>query len=874
MKKEFFKLYVLIFFITSVGLSQNLKVTHYDLNLELLPKKHKLIAESVVNIKSIDSSLVNEIVFQLSYDIMESISDSLGNKIKFEESDGKLITYLKNPLKKNEILKLIFRYQGEFFGRVSNRIDEKNSWLLFESSYFPRIGNLESDNIATFNTKISVPDSITVVANGDLVSVDSSYNKLTYYYKTTKPIASFSICAANYLVQEQTINDIKIKTFLYPEHKDKNDTLVHLFGEVLKYYQKQFGKYPLSEFKIVETNRRGGYAPEGQMLINTNIINRIDFFGYFTIVHEVAHQWFPHMVRFYPEHYLNESFAQYASISYLESKGIMNENFDKLKKKLLFITLGFEGDYYELFRFRDHYVYEEKPLSEISIKDGRIYKWGAYYKGSFVLRSLASTLGEKTLNGFIKNLTENTNRGIISLDDFAQNLESTTQKELKSQVENWTNTNKIFDYELSRISNEKLTEGKYRVKVQVNNVGEIEVPFDLSVKTQSGKTIFCKVDSFYNSKAICEITTNEEVTEAEIDSKWFLLDANRINNFYPRKRNFSFLVSDYSITKEQYFYYPSATFGEKDKVRLGLWFSNIYPIAPEMLIKNAELIKFRTALFYSFKSKKIGYYIDFETFFGMPSYRWNWSVNLSKHRGAENYNLSLNYLFQKDENHFKHNILTLGINRYLIYDLDYYDYKDFEKEKKVTILLNWDRLFVGEKENITIKFGNKLLGSEYNFTKMYFELENFFPKFKNWFNYRIYGGIIRGNYPIQEAIHLSGAVYPSGFPYWFVDPGNKISTQKNLHIEGDANLRGYIGQHIKGENGFGINLDIPFPKLSFINLFMDLGNVWNKSFGTLKYNLGIGLNLKLLKIDFPFYINQPINNEKKFNFRWILEFRF
>jgi hemolysin activation/secretion protein len=133
---------------------------------------------------------------------------------------------------------------------------------------------------------------------------------------------------------------------------------------------------------------------------------------------------------------------------------------------------------------------------------------------------------------------------------------------------------------------------------------------------------------------------------------------------------------------------------------------------------------------------------------------------------------------------------------------------------------------------------------------------------------------VRGSYPTQEAVYLSGSVKPSSFAYWFVDPDNKISTQENLHIKGDANLRGYIGQHLRGQNGFGININIPIPQLKMINLFCDIGNVWDNKFESLKYDLGIGIDLQFVRVDFPFYINKPINDEKSFAFRWLFELSF
>ena len=107
-----------------------------------------------------------------------------------------------------------------------------------------------------------------------------------------------------------------------------------------------------------------------------------------------------------------------------------------------------------------------------------------------------------------------------------------------------------------------------------------------------------------------------------------------------------------------------------------------------------------------------------------------------------------------------------------------------------------------EKEHLSLKIGQKTIGGNYSYSKLIVELENLIPALNRWLNFRIFGGVVKGSYPSQEAVFLSGSVKPAGIAYWFVDPDNKISTQENLHVRGDANLRGYIGQHLNGKNGF------------------------------------------------------------------------
>ncbi|MBU2507125.1 MAG: hypothetical protein KJ799_10435 [Bacteroidetes bacterium] len=852
--------------------SQSIEITHYNLQFEIFPEAHKLIAESELTIKCLNKDVIEKVELFLNCDRINSVRDIYGNDLEFSKENEKVIIWLRHTLDDSIAIKL--NYEGIYQGWVSNRIDAKSSWLLYESNFYPRVSNEIPDNKFSFSIKVTVPDSMNVVCSGQLLKRDTSKSKTTFYYSSKIRESFLSISAAVYEIKEYENRGMKVKSFLFPEHQSKSDTLVEIFSNVLNYYQDKFGNYSFPDFKIVETERRGGYAPPGQFLLSSQMIANIDDLGVFIIAHEVAHQWFPHIRMFFPDYYLNESFAQFAAFAYADFIGITQKEDNSLKKKNLFMDFGVDGNLNELARVKDHFIYEEKPLSEISIKDGRLYKWAAYYKGFYFLRSLASEVGRDTFDLAVKKIIENKSLNFISVDELVKSIEKVSGKNLKYQITEWINTNKTLDYELSDFSNEKLPNGDYKTTVYIQNRGEITVPFEVSATTKSGEKFIGKVNQFFNNYASYEFITKEETINAGVDPYWYLLDADRTNNLYPRKNKISFLFSNYSVSEDQYFYYPSITYGQRDKVRMGLWATNIYPVFSESIKRNLVPVEWRAGLFYGFETKRIGYKLNIKTIVSVPSFRWEAGMNMSNFRGSENYGAFVNYNFEKDENHFKHNIVNINITRDQIYDIAYFDLKDYEIGTNTTLAFDWDRLINKEKEHFNIKIGQEVFGGRYSYSKITMELENFFPTLNRWFNFRIYGGIVRGSYPNQEAVYLSGSVKPSSFAYWFVDPDNKISTQENLHIKGDANLRGFIGQHLNGKNGFGINIDIPIPQLSIINLICDIGNVWDKKFGSLKYGFGIGIDLQFIRIDFPFYINKPTRDERSFDIRWLFELSF
>ncbi len=871
--KSLLQILTFLICIISIVFPQNLKVTNYDLNLELFPNKDKINETSIVRMKSLDTANVNKVTFNFVYDKIESVSDLKGNKCDFKEDGDKLIVRLNEPISPEGSTSIKIKYQAKFYDYWTQR----NITLTDEAEFYPQLENWDFAKKGYYNSRITVPEGMIVISPGNLIKTDTLKGRVTYHYKTLS--ALYSICAGKFSTNKKIIDNIKIETFLLPGHNDQSDSLIDYAAKVITFYQERFGKFPLTSYKIVEaavpSGGWSGYSPKGVVLLSSNIINEKDILTRFIIAHEIAHQWFPHRITFnYHDWYLNESFAQYAANSFFRNVLKINNKSVKVSRNLLFLSLGAKGDFGNLFRIFWGSPYEEKPVSQIRYGDN-LYGWAAYYKGYFFLSSLAFSLGVNNFDNAIKKLVESDKKDIISQQDFIKYLEKKTGKNLHRQVNDWLNTNKVIDYDICSLNSKETEDGNYWTTVQIKNNGNMSFPFQVMAETGNGKKIIKDVDTLQKGINNIKFHTDNKIVKAEIDPDWYVLDCNRINNYYPRRRSFSFLVSDLNLSEEQYFYYPSFTFGNRDHLRLGLWLSNIYPVEPDKLSENLEPLKWRAGLFYGFGTRRPGYYSDFQTILGMPSYRWKWGMNLYNFRGTENYGLNIDYFSRNDERHGGHNILSLSIDRNLIYDITFYDKEDFQSGANNSLSLSWDRKLYNEKENVTFKIGSKLFDGNFSYSRISIGLENFLPVSTDWLKYRLFGGMVRGNYPSQESIFLSGSVYPSSFAYWFVDPGSSISTQRNLHVEGDANLRGYIGQHLRGRNGFGINLEAPIPYLNIFNVFCDLGNVWDKSFGSLKYDLGFGISvMDLIKIDFPLYINQPLNNGKKFDFRWLVQFNF
>ncbi len=489
------------------------------------------------------------------------------------------------------------------------------------------------------------------------------------------------------------------------------------------------------------------------------------------------------------------------------------------------------------------------------------------------MNNLAIVIGEENLDNAFRKYIQKFKFQSASLSDLINIAEKISGKNLKPFVNEWVYSKKLLDFRISDLKSEKDSDGKFDNKILIKNDGEINEPAKLELTTVSGTKIQTICNNFANGNSTVNVKTNEKIISAEVNPDLPSYDAFRPDNIYPRQYKFSFLTAAPSLTKNHFFYYPSITYGLTDGTRIGVWLTNSAPLL-NIINRNLLPVEFRTGFLYGIKSKRVGYHLDFLTSIGMPNHYWQWGVLSEDFRGTENYGLNLKYILFKDLNHYRLHQFELNINRMLIYDLSYYDPKDFSVGTNTSLQISLQKILPGLKETAVIETGYKLLDGKYSYSRVNVEYNNTSSKFELRLNYRLFAGILRGNYPIYKSIFLSGSVFPEQPAYWFVDPDRKVSTQENLHTIGDANLIGYIGQHTSGKNGFGINVRLIYPRYKFVNLFFDTGNVWNDKFDTLKFDTGLGLDFSIIKIDFPLFINKPLPEQKNFDFRWLLEFNF
>jgi aminopeptidase N len=180
-------------------------------------------------------------------------------------------------------------------------------------TWFPN-NNTPRDK-ATFSLAVTVPHTLEVASNGNLLSRARHGSQRTWRWRQTRPMATYlsMISIGDYRVFSSTMTTVSgrklpVWSFIDPRWGSLSAQR-QLIAQIIRYQERSFGRYPGTSAGIVVKRIGVGYALETQ--------DRPVFDGVpdtATLVHELAHQWYGDAVtpRDWGDIWLNEGFASHA----------------------------------------------------------------------------------------------------------------------------------------------------------------------------------------------------------------------------------------------------------------------------------------------------------------------------------------------------------------------------------------------------------------------------------------------------------------------------------------------------------------------------------------------------------------------------------
>lgn len=175
---------------------------------------------------------------------------------------------------------------------------------------------------ATYSFAITVPDGITAIANGRLLSKRTRDGKTTWRWFEDSPMAPYLATATNGVFDLKIDSAGEIPLYQAVDPALPNPALaaerLSAEAEIIGFFSDLYGPYAFSSGGGVVDRGGVGYALESQtksMYDGTP--------GTSTVVHEVSHQWFGDAVTLtvWPDIWLAEGFARFSEWIYEERHG-------------------------------------------------------------------------------------------------------------------------------------------------------------------------------------------------------------------------------------------------------------------------------------------------------------------------------------------------------------------------------------------------------------------------------------------------------------------------------------------------------------------------------------------------------------------------
>lgn len=567
------------------------RITHVAVNVDIFPQERDAIIKGSYILKNktaapIDSIHVNLLPLRIT-EVNRLIFNHQSQLVYRDDELGYMIYELSEPLLPGETVTLEFDYaaitRGFTDNNPNNALVENGTYLdnipNRPALYFPQIGYnslmqlrnnqrrteyglpervlpTAEDSLAkmtllddwvTFDATVSTSNDQIAIATGNLVESWTSGERNYYHYSVNEINNQFVILSGRYEVLRDEYKDITIEIYYHEDHQYNLARMVKGIKRAFDYCTSNFGPYPYRTVKVVEVpdysvlgaggtarsqptvftwNENGGFISN---LEDENVIDVV----FNTTTHEMAHQWWGHMVKAADVEGGNimvETLAQWVRVMCLEKEyGV--------EKSRRFLKTEMQG----YLSRRGSEISEERPLKRARPEQGYL----SYNKGSVVMYALQNYIGEHAVNRALRNLVEQyrfKEAPYVTTEELIKELRAVTPDSFQYVITDLFEAITFYKNKAVAATYKEDDNGKYRVYLTVESKklhadgkgNETEIPIDdyidIGVFGEDERELYLRKHKITKPVTELEIIVDEIPKKAGIDPFIILIDKNREDN--------------------------------------------------------------------------------------------------------------------------------------------------------------------------------------------------------------------------------------------------------------------------------------------------------------------------------------------------------
>ncbi len=333
----------------------------------------------------------------------------------------------------------------------------------------------EDGDYLNFEATVSTSKGQTAVAPGALTKQWEDNARSYFHYKLAdKTDYFFSFVSAAYDIEKDVWTapsgkKVAIEIYHSPKHKDNLEYFIKGVKIALDYNSKNFLEYPHSVIRVIEFPAYANFAqsfattiPYSEDFGFVADFSKADSFNYaFRVTsHEVAHQWWGHIVtpsKTSGANIISETLAEYASLMTMKQEYGENGIKSFLKNSLDKYLGG------RRFSFKP-----ERTLMDVETGP---YIW--YEKGSMIMYDLQDVMGEDVVNEGLKNFMEEfkyNRKGFYpTSEDLYEAIYAITPDSLKYKVNDGFKEIVLYENRVMDAKTKTLNNGKWETTFTINS---------------------------------------------------------------------------------------------------------------------------------------------------------------------------------------------------------------------------------------------------------------------------------------------------------------------------------------------------------------------------------------------------------------------